>query len=146
MMHQREIQAWSYSSCVTLGARGAELISSEELEYALAPRIRGFRILRYFVHVFTNGIFELANIDRMREEPVVHGVLWIYDDLEACACRRVGPEGGPTGASFDCDVVVEDHDWSSISLALCGQTREWRLRVAVAATIGAESRHVRTAH
>ena len=146
MMHQREIEAWSYSSCVTLGARGAVLISSEELEYALAPRIRGFRILRYFVHVFTNGIFELANIDRMREEPVVHGVLWIYDDLEACACRRVGPEGGPTGASFDCDVVAEDHDWSSVSLALCAQTREWRLRVAGAATIGAESRHVRTAY
>jgi len=77
---------------------------------------------------------------------VVHGVLWIYDDLEACACRRVGPEGGPTGASFDCDVVAEDHDWSSVSLALCAQTREWRLRVAGAATIGAESRHVRTAY
>jgi hypothetical protein len=58
-------------------------VSSKELEYTLAPGIRGFRVLRYFVHVFTNGIFELADIDRMREEPMVHCVLWVNDDLKA---------------------------------------------------------------
>ena len=84
---------------------------SKELEYALAPRIGGLRILHYFVHVFTNGIFELAHIDRMWKEPVVDCILWVYHDLEACAFSCAGPEDCATGASFDCDVVVEDHGW-----------------------------------